>query len=240
MILSTHQPQYIPWLGYFDKIAKSDCFVFLDQVQYKHREFQNRNRIRSKNKWIWLSVPVVSKCQRGQRICDCAIDNTFPWARKHLMSLKACYGKAEFFDDHFPFFEQVYAQRWEKLADLNVHIINYILKQLSLSKPIYFGSQLDTTKKKTGLIIEICQKLKADTYLSGIGGKDYIEEEKFEKANIKLIYQDFTHPVYQQEFMKDKNDFIPYMSVLDLLFNEGPKSREILLNLPEGQPGGSE
>lgn len=228
MILSTHQPQYIPWLGYLDKIAKSDCFVFLDQVQYKPGEFQNRNRIRAKDGWMWLSVPVVSKGQSRQKIRDCVIDNTFPWARKHLMSLKACYGKAGFFDVYFPFFEQVYAQRWEKLADLNVHIINYVLKQLSVEKPIYFASQLDTTKKNTDLIIEICQKLKADTYLSGIGGKDYLDEEKFEKVNIKLIYQNFTHPVYQQEFMRDQSDFMPCMSIVDLLFNEGPKHREIL------------
>lgn len=228
MILSVHQPQYIPWLGYFNKIAKSGCFVFLDQVQYKPREFQNRNKIRTKDGWIWLSIPVVSKGLGRQKVSDVLIDNTFPWARKHLVSLKVCYGSANFFQEYFPFFQQVYAKKWERLADLNVHIINYILKELSISKPIYFASQLAIASKGTDLTIKICQKLKADIYFSGIGGKDYLEEEKFEKTNIKLIYQNFMHPVYQQQFMKDKSDFLPCMSILDLLFNEGPKSREIL------------
>jgi len=228
MILSVHQPQYIPWLGYFHKIAKSDCFVFLDQVQYKGREFQNRNKIRTKEGWIWLSVPVLCKGLSRQSIFDVLIDNGFPWARKHLMSLKSCYARAEFFDAHFPFFEQAYAQSWEKLKDLNIHISNYILKQLSITTPIHFESEWDIDRKGTDRIIEICKKMNTDTYLSGIGGKAYLEEEKFAKVGIKLIYQDFPHPVYRQQFCLDDEDFIPYMSVLDLLFNEGLRSREIL------------
>jgi hypothetical protein len=228
MIVSVHQPQYIPWLGFFDKIAKSDCFVFLDQVQYKPREFHNRNKIRAQKGWIWLTVPVVCKGLSRQKIDDCAIDNTFPWARKHELSLKACYGKANFFPEYFPFFEQIYAKKWDRLADLNVGIISYILKQLTISKPIYFESQLNIAQKSTDRIIEICRKLKADTYLSGSGGKDYLDEAKLEKAKIKLIYQDFTHPAYRQQFMRDKDDFLAHMSTLDLIFNEGPKSKEIL------------
>lgn len=228
MILSVHQPQYIPWLGYFNKIVRSDGFVFLDRVQYKPREFQNRNKIRTKDGWMWLSVPVVSKDRNRQKICDCIIDNKFPWQRKHLTSLKVWYSSSNFFNEYFSFFEQVYAKKWERLVDLNVHIINYILKQLFISKPIYFESQLDIVGIGTDRIIEICKKLKADTYLSGIGGKEYLEEQKFIKANVRLIYQNFVHPVYHQQFMSDKSDFIPYMSILDLLFNKGSKSREIL------------
>ena len=229
MILSVHQPQYIPWLGYFHKIAKSDCFVFLDRVQYKPREFQNRNKIRTKEGWIWLSVPVLCKGRYRQSIYDVLIDNGFPWARKHLMSLKSWYARAEFFDAHFPFFQQVYTKNWEKLIDLNIAIINYLLNQLNISTPVYFESKLDIGQTKTSRIIEICQKLKAGTYLSGAGAKAYLEEEKFVQAGIKLIYQDFLHPVYRQQFCLVDKDFIPFMSTLDLLFNEGPKSREILL-----------
>jgi hypothetical protein len=228
MILAVHQPQYIPWLGYFDKIAKSDCFVFLDQVQYKPREFQNRNKIRTKDGWIWLSVPVISKGLGRQRICDVSIDNEFPWQKKHLKSLRVWYGKAKFFSDYLTFFEEAYTRKWERLVDLNVHIINYILKQLTISKPIYFESQLNIVNNSTERIIEICKKLKVDTYLSGIGGKEYLQEDKFIKTGIKLIYQDFIHPKHHQQFMSDDNDFIPYMSMLDLLFNEGPRNREIL------------
>jgi hypothetical protein len=113
-------------------------------------------------------------------------------------------------------------------VDLNVHIIEYILKQLDIRTPIHFESALDIKNTKTDRIIEICRKLKADTYLSGIGGKDYLEEGKFSQAGLKLIYQDFRHPVYQQQFMENEKDFLPYMSILDLLFNEGPNSLEIL------------
>jgi len=228
MILSVHQPQYIPWLGYFDKIAKSDCFVFLDEVQYKPREFQNRNKIRTKDGWIWLSVPVVSKGRGRQRICELKIDNSFPWQHKHKGSLQTWYGHSKFFREYFLFFEETYTQNWEKLVDLNVHIIEYILKQLDIRTPIHFESALDIKNTKTDRIIEICRKLKADTYLSGIGGKDYLEEGKFSQAGLKLIYQDFRHPVYQQQFMENEKDFLPYMSILDLLFNEGPNSLEIL------------
>ena len=229
MILSAHQPQYIPWLGYFHKMAKSDCFVFLDKVQYKPREFQNRNKIRTPDGWIWLSVPAISKNRYRQTICDVMIDDEFPWRRKHLMSLKSCYGRCRFFGEYFPFFENIYAKKWERLLDLNVCIINYISEKLSINTPLHFESQLAVVGKSTERIIEICRKLKADTYLSGIGGKDYLEEEKFIQAGLNLVYQNFRHPTYQQEFISPQSGFISYLSILDLLFNEGPASRQILL-----------
>ena len=126
------------------------------------------------------------------------------------------------------FFQEAYTRKWERLIDLNVHIINYILKQLSISTPIYFESELDIINEGTDRIIEICKKRECNTYLSGTGGKAYLEEEKFTQAEVKLLYQDFVHPVYHQRFMQDEDNFIPYMSILDLLFNEGPKAREIL------------
>ncbi|MEW6009197.1 MAG: WbqC family protein [Candidatus Omnitrophota bacterium] len=224
MIISVHQPQYLPWLGFFDKIAKSDCFVFLDEVQYKSREFQNRNKIRTKDGWIWLSVPVITKGKGRQRISQVLIDNEFPWARQHLASLKTWYAKAKFFKGYLPFFEETYARKWEKLIDLNIHIINFLLKQLSITTPIYFESKLRISSIKTERIIEICKKIEADTYLSGIGGKEYLEEDKFSLANIKLVYQDFSHPEYGQLF----KPFIPFMSVVDLLFNHGEDSLKIL------------
>jgi hypothetical protein len=228
MILSVHQPQYIPWLGYFDKIARSDAFVFLDCVQYKEREFQNRNKIRTKDGWIWLTVPVVTKGLGRQNIRDVKIDNSFSWRKEHLGSIRAWYGRSTFFDKYFVFFEETYSMEWETLHDINIHIIRYILKELSISTPVYFESKCGINSKKTDRIIEICGKLKADTYFSGIGGKEYLETEKFAAAGIALAYQDFKHPAYRQQFMKGDGDFIPYMSILDLLFNEGPRSGEIL------------
>ena len=228
MILAVHQPQYIPWSGYFDKIRTSNGFVFLDQVQYKAREYQNRNKIRTKDGWMWLTVPVISKGLGRQKISDIKVDNNSDWQKDHWESLKSCYNKAPFFKAHYDFFADVYSARWEKLIELNLHIIKYLLKELKIDTPLYYESQLNISGQKTDRIIEICQKLKADTYLSGIGGKDYLEEEKFVKADIKLVYQNFVHPIYQQRYARGKDSFLANMSAIDLLFNEGENSVNVL------------
>jgi len=228
MIVSVHQPQYLPWSGYFHKIASSDLFVFLDRVQYKEREFQNRNKIRTADGWMWLTVPVISSGQGRQGISEVRIDNSVNWTHEHWESLKVWYGKAEYFSEHAPFFEEVYRKKWDWLVDINLVFIRYCLNYLTIDTPITFESALKTEKNKTERIIEICQEVHADTYLSGTGGKEYLEEEKFPQANIKLMYQDFKHPVYRQQFMKGQEDFLPYMSVIDLMFNAGPASAKII------------
>lgn len=228
MIISVHQPQYLPWIGYFDKIDKSDCFVFLDTVQYKTREFQNRNRIRIKGKWIWLTVPVKSKGHFHERIDMVQVDNESDWAQDHCKSLKTWYAHAAYFNEYFPFFEDVFSRRWERLVDLNIHIIKYLLETLKIDTEIKFDSEIGTETKSTDRIIEICGKLGAKDYLSGSGGRAYLEEEKFAQNGINLIYQDFKHPCYRQQFTEKEKDFEKYMSVIDLLFNEGPASMEII------------
>lgn len=228
MILSVHQPQYLPWLGYFDKIAKSDAFVFLDCVQYKRREFQNRNKIRCPDGGLWLTVPVVYKGHSREKIGRILIDNGSDWQRKHWGSIKSGYSAAPFFKEHSDFFEEVYSRKWERLADLNIHIIKYILEYLKIDTPLYYESRIVTSLEATDRILELCKKVGADTYLSGSGGKDYLEEEKFSRAGIKLEYQHFVHPEYRQQFVKQEEDFLPYMSIVDLLFNEGPESINIL------------
>jgi len=228
MIVSVHQPQYIPWLGYFDKIAQSDIFIFLDCVQYKAREFQNRNKIRTDKGWIWLTVPVVTQGKSRQKISEICIDNELPWKRQHLNSWKSWYGRSAFFDAYFPFLEDTYGREWERLIDLNVHIIMYVLKQLAIPTRIYFESTFDVQAVKTERIIELCKKIKAGTYLSGAGGKAYLVEERFHEEGITLEYQHFTHPVYAQLFQTQESNFIPYLSLWDLLFNVGERSRDVL------------
>jgi hypothetical protein len=228
MILSVHQPQYIPWLGYFDKIARSDAFVFLDQVQYKEREFQNRNKIRTDRGALWLTVPVISKGLGRQKISDVLIDYDTDWRKQHLESLKTYYGRAKYFKKYIGFFEDLYDRKWERLGKLNVLIVRFMLKELGIDTPLYYESELGTTATKTERIIELCLKMKAETYLSGSGGRDYLEEEKFKQAGIELVYQSFEHPEYRQQFMRDKDHFLAHLSTVDLLFNEGPGSRKIL------------
>jgi len=218
MIISVHQPQYIPWLGFFDKIKRSDCFVFLDLVQYKAREFQNRNKIRTKDGSMWLTVPVISKGLGRQKIADVLIDNESDWQNKHWGSICSNYRKAPFFKRHESFFKEVYSLKWEKLAELNIHINKYILKELRINTPLRFESEIGTAKESTERIIELCRKLNADTYLSGAGGKDYLDEARFRQENIKLEYQHYNHPCYQQVF---GGEFVSHLSVIDLLFNQG-------------------
>lgn len=174
-----------------------------------------------------MTVPVISKGIGRQKICDVSIDNSNGWRKKHCNSLKAWYSGAKYFNEYFPFFKKIYAEKMDKLENISIDIINFILKELEINTPVYFESELGITTTKTDRIIEICKKLKADTYLSGIGGKDYLEEEKFAHAGITLKYQEFSHPNYKQQYT-ERESFIPYMSCVDLLFNEGPNSKKIM------------
>ena len=224
MIVSVHQPQYLPWIGYFHKIAHSDVFVFLDNVQYKKREFQNRNKIRTKEGWLWLTVPVITKGRFTQKMKEVLIDNTSNWHKKHWQSIEMNYSKAKYFNEYKEFFKSLYEKEWDKLIDLNVFIIKYINELLNIKIPVYYESDLNIEGEKTTRIINICKKLNADTYLSGIGGKEYLIEEEFIKTGIKLIYQNFKHPVYTQVYP----GFEPFMSIVDLLFNCGKESKNLL------------
>lgn len=226
MIYSVHQPSYLPWLGFFDKLDKSDVFVFLDDVQYKHREFQNRNKIRTKDGWIWLTVPVFE--ERGMKIRDIRIDPARSWAQDHLKSLKSWYAKAPYFDRHIVFFESLFGKKWERLVELNVAVIEYVLGVLGIKKKVFFEAGLAAGGAKTQRIINIGKKIGADVYLSGAGGRDYLDEGSFQRAGIALRYQDYAHPVYRQQFMKSEKDFMPYLSVVDLLFNEGDESGAVI------------
>lgn len=225
MIVSIHQPEHLPWLGFFDKVRQSDVFVLLDNVQYEKNYFQNRNRIRTQSGWIWLTVPVLTKGKSNQLINDVNIVNTGNWQDKHWKSIFYAYNKAPYFDNHRPFLEEIYnKKKWDYLVDLNETIILYLIQKLGIQVNILRSSTLGVEGKSTDLLLNICMKLNATAYLSGISGKDYLEEEKFIKENIKVIYQEFHHPIYEQLY----ETFIPCMSVIDLLFNYGEKSLDII------------
>ncbi|MFH1858090.1 MAG: WbqC family protein [Candidatus Omnitrophota bacterium] len=225
MILSAHQSHYLPWLGYFDKIAQSDQFVVLDCVQYKKREFQNRNKIRTPLGEQWLTVPVVSKGHYDQRLKDVLIDNEIGWAKDHWHAVQTNYAKAPCFKAYSGFFEETYARPWRYLVDLNLHLIRFFLEQFGIQAPLFLESEIGTQTQATDRLIELATQCKANVYLSGIGGKEYLEEEKFRTAGMILRYQDFSHPVYPQRFMKGPEDFIPNLSAIDLLLNLGKDAK---------------
>src|SRR3990170_7183446 len=221
------QPTYLPWLGYFYIMNEADTYVFLDDVQFERRSWQFRNRIKSPTKWIWLTVPTHHKglCQ----IKDVEIDNTKPWTRKHWNALKACYGKAPFFELYSPFFQSVYETEWIMLADLNIHIITYLASQIGLRPAFVRSSQLDVGGKRTELLLNICKILNADRYVSSIGAKEYMIEDDFENLfkneGITVEFLEYKHPIYSQLF----GDFIPNLSFVDCLFNCGPDLPKIVL-----------
>ena len=223
-MVSIQQPEHLPWLGFFDKIQQADTTVLLDNVQFKKRYFENRNKIRTKEGWHWLTVPVTTKERYTQLINQVEIDNTSHWRKKCWMTIRFNYDKAPFFDKYSSFLERIYNKQWTYLADLNEAIIKHIIHQLGIQVKIIRASALGVTGRATDLLLEICQKLNADTYLSGISGKEYLDESKFTEQGIKVTYQEFHHPIYKQVY----EPFIPGMSVIDLLFNHGDKSLDII------------
>ena len=238
MILSVHQPQYLPWLGYFDKVAASELFVFLDLPQYKKREFQNRNRIKGSNGEVWLTVPVVSKGKFEQPIKDVEIDNSQDWQKSHWQGIELNYKKAPFWAPLAPKLKPFYEKRWDRLCELNLEMDVFFFKELGIATPWKVESSIGTSTASTERLIELCQKTGGTHYLSGSGGKDYMDEALFARQGLGLSYQHYQHPEYRQQW--PKLGFLPYMSVLDLLFNEGPQSLAVLrgAQAPAGAEGG--
>ena len=215
MICAIHQPQYLPYLGFFDKMKRSDIFVFLDDCQFKKNEWQNRNRIRTKDGWQWITVPV--RYRFGEEIREIEINNNTNWRHKHLQSLLTNYGKTPCFKEYIDFFKETYKRGWEFLVDINLHFIGYLMGALGIKTKTVLSSQLDIKTTGTRRLIDITKKVGADTYLSGPGGREYLEIGEFKEAGIKLIFQEFKHPEYKQQF----EGFIPNLSVVDFLFNCG-------------------
>ncbi|MDE2216524.1 MAG: WbqC family protein [Planctomycetota bacterium] len=222
MIVAIHQPQYLPWIGYFDKIDRADVFVLLDNVQYKKNEWQNRNRIKTSQGWQWITVPVLYKYP--EKINEVKINNTVDWRKKHLNALTYNYSKAPFFEKHRRFLEKTFSTNWEFLVEINTHVIQYLINALGIDKKIVLASSLRLREGPTDRLIDICKHVQADTYLSGKDGAKYMNLDAFAQAKIKVIFQDFRHPIYPQLYEK----FEPYMSIVDLLFNHNHNSLKII------------
>jgi len=224
MKVAIHQPQYLPWLGYFDKIDQADCFVLLDDVQFKKNEWQNRNKIKTAAGWQWLTVPVLHRFP--QRICEVRINRTDPWSRKHLQALTSNYSSAPFFDLHRPFFEEIYGREWTLLVDLNVAAITYLAEALGMRTKLVMASSLPVPAEleATDRLIAICQAVGANTYLSGVGGREYLDLAPFEEAGIGVLFQAFQTRPYPQRF----GVFVADLSIVDLLFNCNDQSLQII------------
>lgn len=227
MIVTIHQPQFLPWLGYFDKIRRADTFILLDNTQYKKNEWQNRNRIKIHDGWQWLTVPVIHNF--GQLIMEVKINNCVDWKRKHINALKLNYSKAPFFNEYFPGIEAIYDQPWTNLCDINIAFIDQIVSWLNLDIDIVKASDFDVIEDGTLRLVELCKSLGSKKYLSGAGGNSYLDFELFKQNGVEVIIQDYQHPVYQQTFSQNvKSDFESNLSIVDLLFNCGHHSLSVL------------
>ena len=227
MICSIHQPQSFPWLGYFAKIMASDIFIILDNVQYKKNEFQNRNKIKYNEAAHWLTIPV--KYNFGQLINEIKISDNIDWHRKIINSLQTYYAKSPYFRQFFPGLVEIIEKDYRSLSKFNIDFILWILKLLEVDTSIIISSDIISTEDilelpRSEKLMQLTKKSGASLYLSGQGGKDYLDEEIFKKNKIKIKYQNYIHPEYSQIGKK----FVSHLSILDLLFNEGSKSNKII------------
>lgn len=224
MIVAIHQPQYLPWIGYFDKMRRADVFCYLDNVQYKKNEWQNRNRIKTAGGMQWLTVPVGYRFP--QKISEVRINPAVNWRHKHLQALITNYRRAPFFEEYIDFFDEMYSNCWTLLAELNMTFTERLRRLLGLAdKPTVMASDLDLSDEPTRRLIDICRSVGADTYLSGPDGANYMDLEKFRQSGIEVVFQEFCHPFYPQRFGR----FQSHLSIVDLLFNCGPGSMQKII-----------
>ncbi len=237
MIVSINQPAYLPWLGYFHRIAVSDVHIVLDHVQIDHNtktQFANRNKIRTCDGWTWITVPINTKGLSGQLQLDkITIANNTPWAKKHWTAIRMNYGRASYFAEHAEAFRGFFETEWTLLREIVNHSTEYLLNALGIKTKILFSSQLGIGGSKDELVLNLCRAVGGTIYLSGPFGRDYLREERFADHGIRVVYHDYRHPVYKQAYP----GFEPFMSVVDLLFNCGPASRDIMaMDQPSVRP----
>jgi hypothetical protein len=215
MIVSIHQPAYLPWLGYFDKIARSDIFVYLDTVQFEKNSFINRNQIKTQQGPQWLTIPVKTKGHTTTTLVTTQVDDQQPWRKKHLRAISLNYAKAEFFNNIYPKIEAQINSDEQLLSELCWQQLKFWTKELNISTPIIRSSELDIESHKSDLVLEICTKMGASTYLSGSLGRQYLIENDFHDRGIEIAYQNYSHPKYIQL----GDEFIKNLSIVDYLMN---------------------
>jgi len=217
MRLAAHQPQYLPWLGYFDKMARVDLFVLLDTVQFKKNEWQNRNRIRTSTGWQWLTVPVHHRFP--MRISEVRIDDNADWRRKHKAALRQAYAKAAHRGTILPHLEELIDRPVGDLATLNIGCVRTLAVLLGVATRVVTASSLaDVPDGPDDRLIALCRMFGATTYLAGQGGHGYMDLGAWRRAGIAVEFQEFRHPVYTQGYL----DFTPNLSAVDTLVHLGP------------------
>jgi hypothetical protein len=219
------QSNYIPWKGYFDSINMADEFVLYDDMQYTRRDWRNRNQIKTKDGLKWLSIPVEVKGKYFQKINETKVSES-DWGEKHWNTILHNYSKAKFFNEYKIIFEELYLNSKEEfLSKINYNFIKAICDILDIRTEMKWSSEFNLLEEKTERLVDICKNEGATDYYSGPAAKAYMNEELFEKENIKIHYFDYSgYPEYTQLH----GDFTHAVSILDLIFNEGPDSKKFM------------
>jgi hypothetical protein len=225
MMVAIHQLHYLPWLRYMEKIARADVFVALDDVQYTKNGYQNRTRVKHAGGWMYLTVPVRERA--GQLLSEVEIAEAERWRQRHWCALQTNYGRTPHFGDHAAALADLYRRKWTHLEALNWELLSYLCSALGLRTPLVRSSQLKAEGKATERLIRICQSLGANQYYSGRhAAETYLDIAAMESAGIEVVVQEWACPAYRQSFPNP--GFVPDLSVLDLLLNEGPGSLRLL------------
>lgn len=230
MLVAAHQPNFLPWLGYYDKMIKADVFVIIDHVQFERQGFQNRTQVKTGQGPMWVIVP-VKQASRDERVIEKLVDNTgqgyHSWGHRVSATIRCAYQGAPYFKDYVRPFLEVLDARWDKLFDLNFKLLQLSCDALNIKTPLMRSSELHITGQKSDMVLEMCQAVGAQVYLSGAGGsKGYLDNTAFQNAGVQIQWQDFPHPHYHQH--PSPKTFVEKMSIIDLLANCGPHSREVL------------
>ena len=218
-IVGIHQPNYLPYLGFLDKMVKSDIFVIYDDAQFNKGDFQHRNRIRIYHGWKWLTVPVVREeiAIKEIKIINEPQKNKTPWSTVHFREIRANYAKTEYFSIYEEELKKEYEQKYEKLVDLNMSLIKFLMEAFNIDVKIVYASEFGFKTKSSQKNLDLVEAVGGDVYLSGPKGRDYLDVSLFEKKGIKVVFQDFKHPIYNQRY----EGFVPNMAAIDALFNVG-------------------
>ena len=225
-MLAAHQPNYLPWLGFFHKLARADVWVVGDDVQFSKHGLTNRNRIRTREGWQWLTVPVLTKGLGEQQINRVRVDTSSNWRRKHLETLHWNYQGAPYFETYAAKIDEFFSSEWELLERLNLAICRFLLQEFGIDVEIRRSSELDLPTDRNLRLVEMAVRCDCDVYLAGTGGtRHYLETSVFEKAGVECRFNEFRHPQYKQCFP----GFETNLAALDLLLNLGGKSKGVIL-----------
>ena len=219
MVVTIHQPDFAPWLGFFHRWAESDLYVVLDDVQFIRRGWHHRDKIKTVAGPQWLTVPILKKGKYKQKINQTLIDNSQDWQSKHLSTITRAYSKCPGFPLLFPELENVYGTGHERLKDFNLDLLALFARHMGITTPMVMASNFPSNQTSTARLVDLVVRNNGTAYMTGTGARDYLNEALFTERGIRLIWKKYEPVPYRQTY----GGFEPGLSVIDYLMNtEGP------------------